>query len=38
MFVDKNGMEYGTGRSFQTIRQAAIDWGYYYNGRVNTNA
>ena len=32
MFVDKNGMEYGPGDLFQTIRQAAIDWGYYYNG------
>ena len=31
-FVDKNGMEYGPGDVFPTIREAAIDWGHYYNG------
>ena len=33
-FVDKNGMEYGPGDLFPTIREAAIDWGHYYHGEA----
>ncbi|CAK7076352.1 MAG: hypothetical protein BACD_03681 [Bacteroides rodentium] len=32
LFVDKNGMEFGPGDLFMTKREAAKDWGMYYNG------
>ena len=31
-FIDKNGMEFGPGDLFKTPREAAKDWGMYYNG------
>ena len=32
LFVDKKGMEFGPGDLFMTKREAAKDWGMYYNG------
>ena len=31
-FIDPNGMEYAPGDLFKTKREAAKDWGMYYNG------
>ena len=31
-FIDRNGMDFGPGDLFRTPREAAKDWGMYYNG------
>ena len=32
LFIDKSGMDFGPGDLFKTPREAAKDWGMYYNG------
>ena len=32
LFIDKFGLNFGPGDLFKTKREAALDWGMYYNG------
>lgn len=32
LFIDKSGMDFGPGDLFKTPKEAAKDWGMYYNG------